>query len=70
MPDRDMPDLGRERLIAEACRGARIPRERREARNPRYLLGCRPVGARVLRLRSTSRPVLTIRRYYLGHYQI
>jgi len=38
MPDRDMPNLGRERLIADARKSARIPRERREAPNPRYLL--------------------------------
>ena len=39
MPDRDIPNLGRERLNADARKGARIPRERREAPNPRYLLG-------------------------------
>src|SRR5215472_11567428 len=39
MPDRDMVNLGRGRLVADACKGARIPRERREAPNPRYLLG-------------------------------
>ena len=39
MPDRDMLNLGIARLVANACKGARIPRERREAPNPRYLLG-------------------------------
>jgi hypothetical protein len=39
MPDRDMPNLGRGRLIADACKDARIPRERRRVPNPRYLLG-------------------------------
>jgi len=39
MPDRDLPNLERGRLIADACKGARIPRERHKAPNPRYLLG-------------------------------
>jgi hypothetical protein len=39
MPDRDMPHLGRGRSVADARKGARIPRERREATNPRHLLG-------------------------------
>src|SRR5262252_3480105 len=101
-----MPDLGRERSIAEACRGARIPREpSRSAKSPlptRSRLSSsdlatpfplrvepldrqteedgeadrpfitaptlsnaqrRPGGARVLRLRPTYQPFLTIRRY-------
>jgi hypothetical protein len=31
-----MPNLGREQPVADACKGARIPRERREAPNPHY----------------------------------
>jgi len=39
MPDRALPNLGGGRSVADARKGARIPRERREAPNPRYLLG-------------------------------
>jgi hypothetical protein len=40
MPDRNIPNPGRGRLIADACKGARIPRERSpNCQIPRYLLG-------------------------------
>jgi hypothetical protein len=32
-----MPNLGRGQSVADACKGTRIPRERREAPNPLYL---------------------------------
>src|SRR6266851_7404541 len=96
-----MPNFGRGQSVADAGKGARIPRERRETPNPHYLPGAgegssdlatpfhpsgdgspgapdgggrgsgppvhrgarhqqgawRPAGARVLRLRPTSRPL-------------
>ena len=39
MPDRDNADFGRGQSVADACKGTRIPRELREAPNPRYLPG-------------------------------
>ena len=39
MPDRDLPNLERGRSVADACKDARIPRERHETPNPRYLPG-------------------------------
>src|ERR1700682_5474242 len=34
-----MPNFGRGQSVADACKGTRIPRERREAPNPLYLPG-------------------------------
>jgi len=39
MPDRDLPNLGRGRSVADARKDACIHRERHEAPNPRYLPG-------------------------------
>ena len=36
-PDRDMPNLGRGRSVADACKDARVLRKRRGSPNPRYL---------------------------------
>jgi hypothetical protein len=34
-----MPDFGRGQSVADACKGTRVPQERREASNPHYLPG-------------------------------
>jgi len=39
MPDRDLPNLGRGRSVADARKDARINRERHEAPNPRPRVG-------------------------------
>jgi hypothetical protein len=37
MPDRDLSNLERGRSVADACKDARIARERHETPNPGYL---------------------------------